>query len=292
MYFKINNTFLTKRTKEDLLWLFRDFGLTKAMPKTQMVRQILKASTHIKNIGPCDSWIIVCPYCRTQLFVASSKKEPMNPRFCAGCGKASPLHAFEANLGKTSQLVILSSKMNRKEEKDTKNVLLEQALVTVITGLEVLMREVYSLIYDHRHVVIGRSIFYDIYSRTRNEFLNLGSASKWLRKVSDLNLKKEISEGDYKFLSRAFSARHIVVHNCSVKDKDFLSQTGEPDTELNKPLKLNVKYLRKLISVSRKLARVVVQELHSVLLQYQHERLDTIRTLQRTRKQKKSRTTA
>ena len=78
-----------------------------------------------------------------------------------------------------------------------------------------LMPEAYSLIYDHHHVVLGKSVFEDICSRKRNEFLNLGSVSRWLRKITFWDIRRELTSTEYKFLSQMFSARHIIIHNCN-----------------------------------------------------------------------------
>lgn len=272
MYFKINKGFLQKNTKENLVYLFAGFGFSRNLSKKEIISHVFSRLAHYN----CNGWICFCPYCRNGFLLVGAKRLGGNPRFCMGCGKTSPLHAFDNNTEKTKQLLVLASKMNRKDERTTKDVLVQQALITVITGLEVLMREAYSLIYDHHHVVLGKSVFEDIYSRTRNEFLNLGSASRWLRKVTSLDIRRELTNTEYKFLSRMFSARHIIIHNCSIKDRDFLSQTGEPDSELNKPLQLKVPQVRKLISVSKKLVNKINEEMRQTILNCQNDRIRLI----------------
>lgn len=288
MYFELKKTFLEKCTKADLIDLFPHLDFSKSTSRNKIVQAIVKNYSHSDGLGACTPWIRICPYCRSQGYLLVPKRSKATPRFCIRCGRTSPLDALESSLHKTTQLVILASKMNRKEERATKDVLLEQALVSVITGLEVLMRETYSLIYDHRHVVMGRPIFEDIYAQMRNEFLNLGSASRWLRKVTGLNIKNELPTDDYNFLSRMYSARHIIVHNSSIKDRDFLSQTGEPDSQLNSPLRLKVPDARKLIRISRRLGRQVDQKLRDSVLAYQHDRLSLARAVEHPRKERRN----
>lgn len=279
MYFKLSKAFLEQINKEDLLDRFPRLGLDKRKKKEEVVSQVLASFADVKQLGPCDAWILICPYCRADGTLATPQKYKVTPRFCVHCGRTSAFAAFEGNLKKTNQLSVLASKMNRKEERETKDVLLEQALVIVITGLEVLMREVYSLIYDHKHVILGQSIFDDVYSRSRNEFLNLGSAARRLRQVTSLGIKDTLSKDRYTFLSRMYSARHIIIHNCSIKDRDFLSQTGDPNSELRKPLRLKIPDIHKLISVAREFARTVNQEMRRAMLEFQHERFRLIREL-------------
>jgi len=289
MYFRINKSFLNERIKADLLSLFRHLQLSDERNKQQLIRDILLKLSHDERLGNCIAWFCICPYCRGNGFlILPAQFASSTMRFCTQCGKTSPSDAFNNTVTKTSQLALLASKMNRKEEKGTKSVLLEQALVSVITGLEVLMREVYAIIYDHQHVIFGHSVFDDTYARTRNEFLNLGSASRWINIVTNLNIKKQLAGHDYSFLSRMYSARHIVVHNCSIKDRDFLSQTGEPDTELNKPLLLIVSHIRKLIAVAKRLARLFDQELRSALLVHHHENLTLVRQFTKETRLQKS----
>lgn len=289
MYFKITKSLLQTWSKPDLIDLFEYLGVDCRQPKTALIDSIYRACSHDRKLGQCTTWRRICPYCRGQSFLCASSTL-RNPRFCMSCGKTSPLYALESSLDRTSQLVILASKMNRKAELSTKEVLLDQSLVTVITALEVLMREVYALIYDHQHVVLGKPVFGDIYARTRNEFLNLGSASKWLSKVTSLKLKESLSEGDYKFLSSMYSARHIIVHNSSTKDKDYLSQTGEPESELNKRLKLRVPDIQNLIRISKSLAGAIDQELRDAILDFQQEQLSLVRNIRDYYHKKSSRT--
>lgn len=272
IYYLVNKTLLEKMSKHELLTRFSTPKNKSQHTKAKLIKNILDYYSKDKQLVETAAWIGVCPYCRSEVLLVAPRRMFSNPKFCGSCGKTYPFYAFERNLRKTEQLVLLASKMNLKSEVISKNVLLEQGLVTVMTSFEVLLRDVYSIIYDHRHVIFGKSLYDEIYSSTRNEFLNLGSASKWIRKVSSINIKQELSLEKYKFLARMYSARHIIIHNCSTKDKDFLSQTGDSHKELNKPLNLKLAEVRKTISISRQLAKRLDQALRHSLFDYLSER--------------------
>ena len=227
MYFKLTRTFLTGRTKKDLLDMFGHLGVSSKLTKTTLVNAILNRLSKSTERG-MQPWGMICCFCRKEVYFAGTGI----PRYCPGCGRISPKLAHEAQLERATQLVVLASQNLKNTQRQIENVLHEQAIVVVITGLEVLMREVYSVVYDHQHVAIGNSVYEDTYSRTRSDFLNLGMASRGLRKVTNLNIKRVLPANDYTFLSRMYSARHIIVHNSSSKDRGFISQTGDTTSEL------------------------------------------------------------
>ena len=65
-----------------------------------------------------------------------------------------------------------------------------------------------------------------------------------------------------------YSTRHIIIHNCSIKDKDYLAQTGEPESEFEKKVELSLKEIRRLISVTRKVSKLLNNELKEELLKH------------------------
>jgi hypothetical protein len=273
MYVQITKSLLTSWPKPNLLTKFNDLGLNAKQKKAEIVELVMKAMTTDDKLNKCKAWFLICPFCRKHANLKVRDTRPMNPKFCVMCGRTTPYNAFCCSLSKTEELIILASKMNQKNEKETKTILLEQCVVAIITGIEVLMREAYSIAYDHKHVVMGNSVYEDTYTRTRNEFLNLGSANRWLIKILELDLRKIIKEDAFKFLSRMYSARHIIVHNSSIKDREFISQTGDPETELKKHLQLNVHELRKLAKIALSVGRRIDSKLEDVIISFQQEYL-------------------
>lgn len=256
--------------------MFGHLDVSSKLTKTALVTTILNRFSKSTQRG-MQPWGMICCFCRKEVYFAGTGI----PRYCPGCGRTSPKLAHEAQLERATQLVALASQNIKDKQRQIKDVLHEQAVVVVITGLEVLMREVYSLVYDHQHVAIGNSIYEDTYARTRSEFLNLGMTSRGLRKVTSLNIKRILPANDYKFLSRMYSARHIIVHNSSSKDRDFLSQTGDPESELGHSLVLYNADLRRLIKLARLVARRIDEELWRIILVCHHDRFSIYRLIRK-----------
>ena len=105
MYFKINKGFLQKNTKENLVYLFAGFGFSRNLSKKEIISHVFSRLAHYN----CNGWICFCPYCRNGFLLVGAKRLGGNPRFCMGCGKTSPLHAFDNNTEKTKQLLVLVS---------------------------------------------------------------------------------------------------------------------------------------------------------------------------------------
>jgi hypothetical protein len=276
MYFKLTRKFLEGRTKDDLIDMFGRLDISSKLTKTALVTEILNHFSKSTQLG-MQPWGMICCFCRREVYFAGTGL----PRYCPGCGRTSPKFAHEAQLERATHLVAFASQNMKNKQRQIKDVLLEQAVVVVITGLEVLMREVYALVYDHQHVAMGTSIYDDTYAKTRSEFLNLGMASRGLRKVTSLNIKERLPANDYKFLSRMYSARHIIVHNSSSKDRDFLSQTGDPESELGRPLMLYNADLRRLIKLARLIARQIDEEFCKIILACHHDRLSISRLIRK-----------
>ena len=276
MYYKLTRKYLEGRIKEDLIDMFWKLGISAKLTKTAITNTILNSLSKSIKHG-MKTWGMICCFCRRELYLSGSGI----PRYCPWCARTSPKLAHEAQMERATILISLASQYTKYKQRQIKDVLLEQAVVVMITGLEVLMREVYSLVYDHQHVAIGHSIYEDIYARTRNEFLNLGMASRGICKVTNLNIKKILSINDYKFLSRMYSARHIIVHNSSLKDRDFLSQTGDLESELGHHLILYNRDLRRLIKLARFVARRIDGELYRIIIACHHDRLSVLRLLRK-----------
>jgi len=270
MYFKITKSFLKSYSKEHIISSFSVSSDSKKKSKKRLIDEIIQKDSSHPELGPLSAWLFICPFCRAEGKLsaprATTKREPTH---CVVCGKTSPLHSLLKNLQNTEALLSLASKMNLKAERNVKSALTEQGLVTVITGLEVFMRQTYSLIYDLHHVVFGKSLYFDVYPKTRSDFLNLGAATNQIRKEASFNLRKEITLGRYKFLSDMYSARHIIVHNSSIKDKEYINQTDATEGDLGKQLKLTIPEVRRAKSIATEVGKKLDRKLRETILGYQ-----------------------
>lgn len=155
-----------------------------------------------------------------------------------------------------------------KSEKVARETLIEQALVSFITNLEIYLRTTHALSIDFDHVIYGKSIFDRVYNETRNQFLNVGAIRKQLKNSFSIDLKKELDNTTFKFLSKMYSTRHIIVHNSGIKDKEYINQTDEDVTELRKRVSIQIGDVRTLISKTRKIIKKIDAELNNALVQY------------------------
>jgi hypothetical protein len=276
MYVKITRSFLESRPKKHLLKMFRLGPQSAQLSKKELVSEILSRHFTHKKLGAMSLFLSVCEYCRADYMLGTSSIRTTSPIYCVSCGRTSPYRAFQRNLERTALLMSIGSSMRKSDEKSSKAILLEQALVTVITSFEVFLRDVYSLVVDHKHVIFGESIYARIYDSTRNEFLGLGTATSKFKKEVGLNLKEKLGQSNYSFLSKMYSARHIIVHNCSIKDKDYISQTGEEPQELNKKLSVSMRDLDKLMSLAKKVGILAEGKLRERILAYHRMRTDLI----------------
>lgn len=280
MYVRITKSYLQNRPQDHLQQMARGTPNAAKLSKNALVAKLLSEASNGGKFGTVNSYISICEYCRVTYVLATASKITATPLFCVSCGKTSPNRAFQHNLERTSLLIAIASRMKKKKEKPSQAVLLEQALVTTITSFEILLRDVYSLIVDHRHVIYGESIYSRIYDSTRNEFLGLGAASSKFKREVGLNIKARLGQSNYAFLSRMYSARHIIVHNCSVIDKDYISQTGEDPKSLNTKLFITLKDLRKLLSVAKRVGAMADRALLTCILDYKDKQTDlTIKLL-------------
>ena len=220
-------------------------------------------------------YLAICEYCRVSHVLVELNGRAGEPLYCMSCARTSPQRAFQRNLERTDLLISLSSKM-RTADNEAKSILLEQSVVTIITSFEVFLRDIYSLILDHKHVVFGESIYQRIYDSTRNEFLNLGAANARFKKEVGVNLKEELGQANYSFLSSMYSARHIIVHNCSIKDKDYLNQTGDDFQNLNKKLDVTTEDVHQLTILVKQVAKLSEDKLREHLLDTYSKRIDLI----------------
>jgi len=281
MYIRLTRSYLMSKKKDVIQVMFAIPSRFHRHNKTKLINEILSCLRKDEDLKKCNPYVCICEYCRERRFLGIPRTTKSEPRFCMCCGKSSPSVTFHSNLRRAEELIKLGAKMILKKEQFIKRTLLEQSLVALMASFEIFVREVYSLTIDFSHVVYGQSIYDRVYSDTRNQFLNLGNVNKHLKKDASINLKRELTEDSYKFLSKMYSARHIILHNCSAKDKDYISQTGEDIKELNKELELKVLDLRRLISIIKKVAKLLNDELKNVLFKYEADTFEVYKSEKR-----------
>lgn len=272
MYIKITKTFLRELEKKDICALFQYHPSKLKLTKESLIDVSIEKPSNIlqKDWKQYEIYVLVCEFCRTSgiLHTAVRKMHKTRPNACVFCGKVAPWAVFNYNLEKCNELLKIANKKNMKSEKVARETLIEQALVSFITNLEIYLRTTHALSIDFDHVIYGKSIFDRVYNETRNQFLNVGAISKQLKNSFSIDLKKELDNTTFKFLSKMYSTRHIIVHNSGIKDKEYINQTDEDVTELKKRVSIQIGDVRTLISNTKKIIKKIDAELNNALVQY------------------------
>lgn len=277
MYFKIQRNFLQTFKKPHLLLAFRPPQVTAKDSKVKIIEAILNnpVLAKVKYVKPV-MYFHYCGYCRAKFFLVSSGKAI--PLYCGVCGKTSPNNALNKNFARAKILLKLATQL-RNKDNDAYKALLEQCLVSTITSLEIALREAFSSIYDQKHIVHGTSLFAETYSKSRNEFLNFGNGLSKIKSITGSDIKMEIGELNFKLISKMYSTRHVIVHNASIKDKEYINQTGEDIAQLNKPVSIDELAINDMFEASVKVSKILDRELRAALLRNHMRSLDVASTI-------------
>ncbi len=277
MYFNLTKTFLSERTKTFLAHTFKHKASIARLTKKQLIDEVYSRLTPEIKGKTTITMLLMCEFCRVLGFLGVPKEQgTQGAKYCAKCGRTSPYMVFVVNIARSKKLLKLASKMNTSDEQDDKAILLEQSIVSLATSTEVLMRESYSIIMDFKHVIFGESIFNETYKNTKNDFTNIGIATKNFRSLCGLNIKDELGEDKYKKIRLLYSMRHAIVHNNGIKDAEFISQTGGNQSDIGKKLKLTVNTVRVNITALNALGHLMNAMLRQTILEHLEARSNVI----------------
>jgi len=253
MYFKVTEDFIKARSYAFLRDVFPLEDDDKAANKIQLTTLLndQKANQSTKHLH-----LLLCAYCR-QTGRTWTPIERGDPKYCVFCGRCSPVVSLDKNLQKAESLLELASLSRSVIVEEAQRVLLEQAIVVVVTGLEIMFREAYCLMRDHKHVIFGDTLFPTLYSESRNEFLNMGITNSKFKKELKYNIEESIGKSTYQTIAAVYFKRHVIVHNASNIDIDYISQTGMDKAFLNQRLPLSVEDVRDSIRCARSIAEAL-----------------------------------
>jgi hypothetical protein len=243
MYYPLTEPFLKCQKKEIARWIASFIEPTALVSIPHLVKCI-ENKFNRDSAKTRKSYFLFCEFCR-QTGVLSVGM-PKKPFICVFCGEASPIDSFNINISRAEKLLALASKL--EVDQETKSLLLEQAIVIIVTSLEILFRKTYAVIMDCKHVTYGQSILNSIYNDTRNEFLNFGVTNSKFKRDVGINLKSSIGETNFKLFSSIYSKRHVVIHNASIIDSEYINQTGCDENLLKKRVPLTIPEVKHLIS--------------------------------------------
>lgn len=178
-------------------------------------------------------FFMLCPYCNlTALFSTSKKMFQLHgePLVCPFCGETNQYDKITRSIEKSKTLcqlaVYIDSGDGDIDDENIKRTLLEQSIVTIATGLEVFLRDIYSTTLNIKYIKQNKSLIHRFYRDARNEFLNIGKAEK--KYIDDLgvNFKDVVGAEILKKLNLLMLKRNVIVHNSGIVDNMFLEQSG------------------------------------------------------------------
>lgn len=168
-------------------------------------------------------FFMLCPYCNN-IALLSTAKLPSKPFVCVICGETNQYNKIMQSMEK-AKILYMIAKENDIDEK-VRRTLLEQSLVTIATGLEVFLRDIYSTTLNIKYVQQHKSLIYRFYNDTKTDFLNIGKAEKKYNKDLNIDLKNIIGIKSFKKINLLMLKRNVIVHNIGIVDNTFLEQSG------------------------------------------------------------------
>jgi len=124
---------------------------------------------------------------------------------------------------------------------------LEQSLITIATGVEVFLRDIYSTTLNLRYIKKNKTLIHLIYREIRNDFMNIGKAKRKFKNDLGIDLKDIIGEDDLKKLNLMILKRNVIIHNIGNVDNSFLEQSGM-DIKVGRPIPIQIDEIEDYVS--------------------------------------------
>jgi len=180
-------------------------------------------------------YFMFCPYCNEVGWLSmaqdsskvSKSLSSSEPVACVFCGETGPFEKMNNCQKKSIMLYTLATgkpQVPETGETFVKRTLLEQSLVTTATGIEVFLRDVYSIVLNLRHVKPEKNLTGRFIEESRNDFINIGKAKEKYKKDLGVDLARVIRKDDLRKLDLLMAKRNVVVHNNGTVDRAFLRQ--------------------------------------------------------------------
>lgn len=90
---------------------------------------------------------------------------------------------------------------------------------------------------------------YDIPSKPRNLFQNIGELNKFLQSKFNKSIIDYTSEEDFRFLFKMFQVRHIYEHNAGEIDNDFIVKLPEYSKSIRRKYQLTEKEVKRFLDI-------------------------------------------
>ncbi|NVM30431.1 MAG: hypothetical protein HWN65_16425 [Candidatus Helarchaeota archaeon] len=188
-------------------------------------------------------YFFFCPYCKYKGILETSIK--IEPSICAFCGALSPELKIKRSISKTK---CISKLVGEKSNENLNKILLEQCIVMIATGVEVLFRDIYSIFLNLEYVKEDKNLYYRFYRDTRNKFINIGQTIKLFKDDLGINLESILGQNGKDKLNSLMLKRNVIVHNIGFIDKIFLEQSGL-DYKMHQPIPIDLDEIETILLI-------------------------------------------
>lgn len=257
MYLHCNKKTLSRLSEMSLRYISRDiFEYQTPSEQDLSVDDISKFIRKSKN----SYYLFLCPYCKYAGIFWTSPRKAINPYICAVCGETDPFYKTDACLEKVRILKDMIVKFQEQSENnnnfDKKNrILQEQCIVLLASGLEIFLRDVYSILLNVRYVKTRKTLYKKFYLESKNEFINIGKAMKKYSKDLAIDLKNKLDDNEKTSINILLNKRHLIVHNNGLVDTVFNNQTGlklkirDPVPIDTTEIENNIDYIKRIMKI-------------------------------------------
>lgn len=266
----IDKTFIDN-LPEDLREKFIDHYYFVYTNISKSKNKILR-SDFVENIHNINMYYVYryCPYCKKSSMVLkipfhSSKERYDYGGHCGFCGEVDFYEKGYAALDKAHNLLKLYNDQESMSEDTNyiQRVLLEQCVVILASSLEVFLKDAYS---------VGMNLFIikptvnkidDFRKSTQNDFINIGKTIENFKQLN-INIKELIDEESRKNVNIIFKKRHVIVHNNSIADNAYISQTND-SVKIGDPISISVQEVERYFNYVEQFFDVIgnkVEELY------------------------------
>ncbi|MCK5267903.1 MAG: hypothetical protein KAR07_07040 [Spirochaetes bacterium] len=256
-YLEIDLIFLSNLDPKLKLDLFERL---KKLIEDEITEEYLNIEEFLKKINR-SFFFMLCPYCNSVALLTTAKinrQKYENPMICPFCGEKNQYDKITQSLEKTRILYELAANIESInsdfDNKKVKRTLLEQSIVTIATGLEVFLRDIYSTTLNIKYIKPHKSLIHRFYKDTRTEFINLGNARR--KYIQDLGI--DFKNENFKKLNLLMLKRNVIVHNNGIVDNTFLGQCGL-DCKLKDCIPIEIKEIEEYIYIVNELVEEIGQ---------------------------------
>jgi hypothetical protein len=229
---------------------------TKSIPKINNASQIEKYfSIDLLDCLRCNASTL-------DIFEISKFGKSINTEMCPFCGDTSPDNKINNSIKTTEDFIDMYQYMNKEIDRKKTitpideswvRTIMEYAIVSIATGIEIYFRDIYAYIMNMRFIKGNLSLFDYFLEETKNKFTDISKANEFFKaKKIDIDLKEIIGKENFSKLSLLSKKRNAIVHNSGWVDKQF-KNSSKLDYELNIKIPIEIDELKEYIKIIEEL---------------------------------------